>query len=77
MRIKILCLTALLLVQPAAARQNPQTDATTPLHQLRPDYPVPYGVPRTEEVARVLDLIHAYLDAARPWASSTRGRTSR
>jgi len=66
MRIKILCLTALLLAPTASARQSPQTDATTPLHQLRPDYPVPYGVPRPEEIARVLDLVHAYLDASTP-----------
>jgi unsaturated rhamnogalacturonyl hydrolase len=67
MKIKIICLTALLLAQTASAQQqNPQTDATTPLHQLRPDYPVPYGVPRPEEVARLLDLVHAYLDASTP-----------
>jgi unsaturated rhamnogalacturonyl hydrolase len=66
MKIKILCLTALLLVQPVSARQAPQTDATTPLHELRPDYPVPYGIPRPEEVARVLNLVHAYLDSATP-----------
>ncbi len=67
MKIKILCLTALLLAPTASAQQqNPQTDATTPLHQLRPDYPVPYGVPRPEEIARVLDLVHAYLDASTP-----------
>lgn len=70
MRIKLLCLMALLLVSPAAAQQQqqtpPQTDATTPLHELRPDYPVPYGAPRPEEVARVLKLIHAYLDETTP-----------
>ncbi|HJQ32049.1 MAG TPA: glycoside hydrolase family 88 protein [Pyrinomonadaceae bacterium] len=66
MKIKILCLTALLLAQTASAQQSPQTDATTPLHQLRPDYPVPYGVPRPEEISRVLNLVHAYLDASTP-----------
>ena len=67
MRIKILCLTALLLVQSVSAQQQaPQTDATTPLHELRPDYPVPYGIPKPEEVARVLNLVHAYLDSSTP-----------
>lgn len=66
MKIRIVCLALLLVAQPAFARQNPQTDATTPLHELRPDYPVPYGIPRPEEVARVLNLVHAYLDASTP-----------
>jgi unsaturated rhamnogalacturonyl hydrolase len=43
-----------------------QTDATTPLHQLQPSYPVPYGVPKPEEVKAVLDRIYAYLDSVTP-----------
>lgn len=68
MRMKIACLALLLAAQPAFAQQpqQPPTDATTPLHQLRPDYPVPYGVPQPEEVARLLKLIHAYLDETTP-----------
>ena len=66
MKIKILCLTALLIVQPVSAQQAPPTDATTPLHELRPDYPIPYGIPKPEEVARVLNLVHAYLDSSTP-----------
>lgn len=61
-------LALLLVVQPVFAQppQQPQTDVTTPLHMLRPDYPIPYGIPRPEEVARVLNLIHAYLDETTP-----------
>ena len=66
MRTITACLALLLSAQPAFARQQPQTDATTPLHQLRPNYPVPYGVPQTEEVARLLRLIHAYLEETTP-----------
>ena len=65
MRMKTACLALLLFAQPVFAQQ-PQTDATTPLHQLRPDYPVPYGIPQTEEVARLLNTIHAYLDETTP-----------
>ncbi len=66
MRTRTACLALLLFAQPSALAQQPQTDATTPLHQLRPDYPVPYGVPRPEEIARLLKLIHAYLDETTP-----------
>ena len=66
MRMTTVCLALLLVAQPASARQNPQTDATTPLHQLQPNYPVPYGIPQPEEVARLLKLIHAYLDETTP-----------
>lgn len=59
------CLVLLLVAQPVCAQQ-PQTDVTTPLHTLRPDYPVPYGIPRPEEVTRVLNLIHSYLDETTP-----------
>jgi rhamnogalacturonyl hydrolase YesR len=46
--------------------QQPTTDATTPLHLLKPDYPVPYGVPKPEEVRSVLDRIFSYLDSVTP-----------
>ena len=61
------CLVLLLVAQPLFAQQpQPQTDVTTPLHMLQPDYPVPYGIPKPEEVARLLNLIHAYLDETTP-----------
>ena len=43
-----------------------QTDATTPLHMLKPDYVTPYGIPKAEDVTKTLNLIHAYLDARTP-----------
>ena len=43
-----------------------QTDATTPLHLLKPDYPIPYGIPKREEVVAVLDRVHAYLEGVTP-----------
>src|ERR1044071_8089586 len=68
MRLTTACLVLLLVAQPLFAQQppQPQTDTTTPLHMLQPDYPVPYGVPKPEEVARLLNLIHAYLDETTP-----------
>ena len=43
-------------------QQQPQTDSNTPLHRLQPDYPVPYGAIKAEEIATVLKRVHAYLD---------------
>src|SRR3954466_16031630 len=43
-----------------------QTDATTPLHLLKPNYPIPYGIPKTEDVTRTLDLVRSYLDGVTP-----------
>ncbi|HLA96433.1 MAG TPA: glycoside hydrolase family 88 protein, partial [Pyrinomonadaceae bacterium] len=43
-----------------------QTDATTPLHLLKPDYPIPYGIPKPEEVTAVLNRVFGYLDGVTP-----------
>src|SRR5215212_10385139 len=66
MKIRIFCLLLLLFPRPAFAQQAPTNDANTPLHLMRPSYPVPYGVPKPEDVARVLRLVHAYLDETTP-----------
>ena len=42
------------------------TDATAPLHASKPDYVVPYGAPKTEDVKKVLDNVFNYLDNATP-----------
>lgn len=56
-------------VYPLAAQERPaQTDANTPLHQLRPDYPVPYGLVKAEEVTAALVRVEAYLSEVTPAA---------
>lgn len=62
MRVLPLLMIVLLL----APILHAQTDATTPLHALKPDYPVPYGIPKPEEVKALLDRIRIYLDAVTP-----------
>lgn len=57
------CFLLLLLVCPSTFAQ---TDATTPLHLLKPDYPIPYGIPKTEEVTAVLNRVHGYLNGVTP-----------
>ncbi|WP_022824466.1 glycoside hydrolase family 88/105 protein [Hymenobacter norwichensis] len=58
-----LAATTPLLAQKTPAKTN---DTTTPLHLLQPDYPVPYGKTKPEEVKQVLDRVYAYLNAATP-----------
>jgi unsaturated rhamnogalacturonyl hydrolase len=66
MNIKICCLLVLLCTHAVFAQQQPPTDANTPLHRMQPDYPVPYGIPQPQEVAKLLNLIHAYLEETTP-----------
>lgn len=60
---KILLLILILSAQITFAQVN---DVTTPLHQLRPDYPVPYGIPKDADVIAVTDRIYNYLNTVTP-----------
>ena len=61
---------ALVAVPPGpASAQAPApavTDSNTPLHLLKPDYPVPYGPPTPEKVVEVLLRVRGYLEAQTP-----------
>jgi unsaturated rhamnogalacturonyl hydrolase len=46
--------------------QQKGNDVTSPLHAMKPDYPVPYGTPSKESIIKVLDKIFNYLDAVSP-----------
>jgi unsaturated rhamnogalacturonyl hydrolase len=50
----------------SAFAQQKANDVTTPLHLMKPDYPVPYGAPSKENVKAVLDKVFNYLDAVTP-----------
>jgi hypothetical protein len=63
--LKVTATLALILVT-AVAPVLAQTDATTPLHLLKPDYPIPYGIPKQEEVTAVLNRVFGYLDGVTP-----------
>jgi rhamnogalacturonyl hydrolase YesR len=52
-----------LLAQVTPPKAN---DSTTPLHLLQPDYPVPYGQPKTADVVKVVDRVYTYLNAVTP-----------
>src|SRR5829696_2169715 len=67
MKIKAFCLILMLFCNSVFAQQKPPvTDATTPLHLLKPDYVMPYGAPKPEEVSAVLNRVFGYLDTVTP-----------
>jgi unsaturated rhamnogalacturonyl hydrolase len=41
-------------------------DSNTPLHLLPPDYPIPYGPMKTEDITSVLNRIYIFLDVSTP-----------
>jgi rhamnogalacturonyl hydrolase YesR len=68
MKIQTVVLILLMLSPSVLAQTNaaPQNDVNTPLHLLKPDYPIPYGVTKSEEVAEVLNRVHSYLNGVTP-----------
>ncbi len=42
------------------------TDSNTALHLLAPDYPVPYGPRKTEDITEVLNRIYSFLNTSTP-----------
>jgi len=46
--------------------QVKKTDVNTPLYLLPPDYPIPYGPAKAEEVKAVLDRVRNYLESTTP-----------
>lgn len=70
---------ALVLSKGSAAApqgQAPRNDVTTPLHEMKPDYKVPYGPTTPEAVAEVLNRVHGFLDSSTPtgWFDVATGR---
>jgi unsaturated rhamnogalacturonyl hydrolase len=52
-------------------------DSNTPLHLIKPDYPVPYGIVKPEEITATLNRIHGYLNEVTPtnFVNSNTGET--
>ncbi|MCX2678585.1 glycoside hydrolase family 88 protein [Galbibacter sp. EGI 63066] len=46
--------------------QKSGTDSDTPLHLLKPQYKIPYGVPEKESIVAVLDRVYTYLNNTTP-----------
>ncbi len=49
-----------------AQNKTVQNDVTTPLHAMQPNYPTPYGQPKTAEIKAVLDKVLHYLENVTP-----------
>lgn len=64
---KITFLFAFALFTNANVYAQPKgNDVTAPLHALKPDYPVLYGVPDTNLLKGILQRVHHYLDSVTP-----------
>jgi rhamnogalacturonyl hydrolase YesR len=66
---KVLVAGALLLTTYSTYAQTTSkkaTDTNAPLHAMQPDYPIPYGMPKQEEIKQVLDKIYNYLEGVTP-----------
>jgi len=66
MTIRPFIIIALIYPVLCFGQQNQQNDSNTPLHLLRPEYKVPYGVPSEESIKQILDRIWVYLDQETP-----------
>jgi rhamnogalacturonyl hydrolase YesR len=66
--LALLALALVSLPPPPAFAQAARaaTDANTPLHLLKPDYPIPYGPTSAEKVTEVLQRVRGYLEAQTP-----------
>jgi unsaturated rhamnogalacturonyl hydrolase len=63
---RMLAAVALVLAASAGTAAAQATDANTPLHLLKPDYPVPYGPVEPDRIAEVIGRVRRYLETATP-----------
>lgn len=67
--MKVICIACILQIVSTVAFGQVQptgNDVTTPLHLLKPDYPVKYGETKPQDIKIVLDRLYTYVDAATP-----------
>jgi len=72
-----LALSLLLPVGAMAQGETEVNDMTTPLHLLKPDYKIPYGEVKKDDVKAALDRIYQYVDAQTPHALKSDGTLER
>lgn len=63
---KIFTLSAFAFFSLTSVAQPGANDVTTPLHLLKPDYPVSYGAPSVDNVKQVLNKVYTYLNEVTP-----------
>ncbi len=67
MRSGSLVFIFLILCYSLTAQNPPANDVTSPLHALTPQYPVPYTIPKIEDVKTFLIKVYNYLDTVTPF----------
>ncbi|MDN5284602.1 MAG: family 88 glycosyl hydrolase [Mucilaginibacter sp.] len=73
LRFVLNCCVVTLLLQPISNASYSQgissknNDTTTPLHLLKPAYPIPYGETKQADVKAVLDRVYHYLNEVTPY----------
>src|SRR5690606_14905295 len=68
LNLSIVALLCFSCAQPVPSDDRHVTDANTPLHLLKPDYPVKYGETTLDSIKADLDKIYAYLEEVTPAA---------
>lgn len=66
MKINIAALFICIVAFTNISAQEKKTDTNTPLYLMKPDYPIPYGVPKAGDVKAVLDRILIHLEKNTP-----------
>jgi hypothetical protein len=64
--MKFLLIAATVLISYGSYGQVKRNDVNTPLHAMKPDYKIPYGIPEKESIKSVLKKVFNYLDAVTP-----------
>lgn len=59
-------LAGFVLMLPIVSKAQKITDVNTPLHALKPDYPVSYDIPTISNVKQKLDIVYQYLNEVTP-----------
>jgi unsaturated rhamnogalacturonyl hydrolase len=62
----VLIMAAFALTAKSQTTNPPVTDANTALHAMQPDYKIPYGPPKTEDIISVVERVYNYIDASTP-----------
>ncbi len=59
-------LAGLVFISPSIVKAQKITDVNTPLHALKPDYPVSYDITTINNVKQKLDVVYQYLNEVTP-----------
>ncbi len=69
MRLIFICITYVSIAFNVSSQKNivKANDSNTPLHLVKADYPVPYGIPDKADVKAAIDRVKNYLEKSTPF----------